>query len=82
MFKWTTSLYSSGSSSKKMMKNHHSTQPSAKKTSSSPEKTMMILKRIFSTRQAWAAFFCHFGAVGTYVGFIGSWVCTIWNECV
>ncbi|MFD2212645.1 MFS transporter [Metabacillus endolithicus] len=58
---------------KKMMKNHHSTQPSAKKTSSSPEKTMMILKRIFSTRQAWAAFFCHFGAVGTYVGFIGSW---------
>ncbi|WP_026695888.1 MFS transporter [Peribacillus kribbensis] len=37
------------------------------------EKTSVILKRIFTSRQAWAAFFCHFGAVGTYVGFIGSW---------
>ncbi|CAH0307126.1 putative sulfoacetate transporter SauU [Peribacillus sp. Bi96] len=32
-----------------------------------------ILRRIFSTRQAWATFFCHFGVVGTYIGFIGSW---------
>ncbi|MGX9136422.1 MFS transporter [Rummeliibacillus sp. JY-2-4R] len=37
------------------------------------EKTMVILKRLFSTRQAWATFFCHFGIVGTYIGFIGSW---------
>ncbi|MBV7504517.1 MFS transporter [Bacillus sp. sid0103] len=37
------------------------------------EKTLVLLRRIFSTRQAWATFFCHFGVVGTYVGFIGSW---------
>ncbi|BCG58531.1 MFS transporter [Paenibacillus sp. URB8-2] len=37
------------------------------------EKTLAMLKRIFSDRQAWATFFCHFGLVGTYVGFIGSW---------
>lgn len=37
------------------------------------EKTANILKRIFSDRQAWATFLCHFGVVGTYVGFIGSW---------
>ena len=32
-----------------------------------------ILRRIFSNRQAWALFFCHFGIVGAYVGFISSW---------
>ncbi|MCQ6276378.1 MFS transporter [Bacillus sp. V3B] len=37
------------------------------------EKTLVLLRRIFSNRQAWALFFCHFGIVGTYVGFIGSW---------
>ncbi|MEH7309293.1 MFS transporter [Neobacillus drentensis] len=37
------------------------------------EKTLVLLRRIFTTRQAWATFFCHFGVVGTYVGFIGSW---------
>jgi len=37
------------------------------------EKTWTILKRMLSSRQAWATFFCHFGVVGTYVGFIGSW---------
>ncbi|WP_163100098.1 MFS transporter [Peribacillus alkalitolerans] len=37
------------------------------------EKTITILKRLFSNRQAWATFLCHFGVVGTYVGFIGSW---------
>ena len=37
------------------------------------EKTIVVLRRTFSSRQAWAAFFCHFGLVGTYVGFIGSW---------
>jgi sugar phosphate permease len=37
------------------------------------EKMWVLLKRIFSQRQAWALFFCHFGVVGAYVGFIGSW---------
>jgi MFS family permease len=37
------------------------------------EKTVILLRRIFSSRQAWATFLCHFGLVGTYVGFIGSW---------
>lgn len=37
------------------------------------EKALVILRRVFSTRQAWATFLCHFGAVGTYIGFIGSW---------
>ncbi|MEK4427111.1 MFS transporter [Solibacillus sp. FSL K6-1523] len=37
------------------------------------EKTSVILLRIFSSRQAWALFFCHFGVVGGYVGFISSW---------
>lgn len=35
--------------------------------------TFVLLRRIFLNRQAWALFFCHFGIVGTYVGFIGSW---------
>ena len=37
------------------------------------EKTLVLLRRIFSSRQAWSLFFCHFGVVGAYVGFIGSW---------
>jgi sugar phosphate permease len=37
------------------------------------EKTLVMLRRIFSNKQAWATFLCHFGAVGSYVGFIGSW---------
>jgi nitrate/nitrite transporter NarK len=37
------------------------------------DKTWMLLRRIFSSRQAWALFLCHFGLVGTYIGFIGSW---------
>lgn len=37
------------------------------------ENTWGILRRIFSNRQAWALFLCHFGVVGAYVGFIGSW---------
>ncbi|WP_040205869.1 MFS transporter [Neobacillus jeddahensis] len=37
------------------------------------DKTLVLLRRIFSSRQGWALFFCHFGIVGTYVGFIGSW---------
>ncbi|WP_438824298.1 MFS transporter [Bacillus sp. JJ1533] len=37
------------------------------------EKTSVLLARIFSSRQAWALFLCHFGLVGGYLGFIGSW---------
>jgi sugar phosphate permease len=37
------------------------------------EKTTDLLRRVFSNRQAWALFLCHFGIVGTYVGFISSW---------
>lgn len=37
------------------------------------EKILVLIKRIFSNRQAWALFLCHFGIVGAYVGFIGSW---------
>jgi sugar phosphate permease len=37
------------------------------------EKTGALLRRIFTSRQAWALFLCHFGIVGTYVGFISSW---------
>lgn len=37
------------------------------------EKTIIRIKRIFSNHQAWALFFCHFGVVGGYVGFISSW---------
>lgn len=48
-------------------------QTPSKKPKKPREKTVVMLRRIFSSRQAWAAFFCHFGTVGTYVGFIGSW---------
>lgn len=37
------------------------------------EKTSVLLRRIFSNPQASALFFCHFGVVGGYVGFISSW---------
>ncbi|KRW91408.1 MFS transporter [Alicyclobacillus tengchongensis] len=37
------------------------------------QNVMATLRRMFSTRQAWATAMCHFGLVGTYVGFIGSW---------
>lgn len=37
------------------------------------EKIIFLLRRILSHRQAWALFFCHFGLVGGYVGFISSW---------
>jgi MFS family permease len=55
---------------KKIFKN----DPEGKKRSvSTRESVWAILRRMFSTRQAWAAFLCHFGLVGTYIGFIGSW---------
>jgi sugar phosphate permease len=52
----------------------HNDVSKLKKDSSEDRKSVWtILRRIFSTRQAWATFLCHFGVVGTYVGFIGSW---------
>lgn len=38
-----------------------------------PNSAWLTLRRLLSTRQAWATFMCHFGVVGTYVGFVGSW---------
>jgi nitrate/nitrite transporter NarK len=58
---------------KRMMKNNDVISSSTIKPEHRREKTLVILNRIFHNRQAWAAFLCHFGAVGTYVGFIGSW---------
>lgn len=37
------------------------------------ESVWKILRQLVSNRQAWATFLCHFGVVGTYIGFIGSW---------
>ncbi|CRK80833.1 MFS transporter [Neobacillus massiliamazoniensis] len=37
------------------------------------ENNNYLLRSIFTDRQAWATFLCHFGIMGTYVGFIGSW---------
>ncbi|WP_017754466.1 MFS transporter [Calidifontibacillus oryziterrae] len=54
----------------KRMRKDHSISCAEKKER---EKTITILRRVFTTRQAWATFLCHFGVVGTYVGFIGSW---------
>ncbi|MCE7791890.1 MFS transporter [Salipaludibacillus sp. CUR1] len=34
---------------------------------------MLILRKMLSNRQAWGLFLCHFGLVGGYIGFIGSW---------
>lgn len=56
-----------------MRKNHSITDTSSGKKKQKREKTSTILSRLFSSRQAWATFLCHFGVVGTYVGFIGSW---------
>ncbi|MFC4619776.1 nitrate/nitrite transporter [Camelliibacillus cellulosilyticus] len=49
------------------------TKATSTKATVKRESTLSLLKRIFSHRQAWATFFCHFGLVGTYIGFIGSW---------
>jgi sugar phosphate permease len=58
---------------KQLIKNDSVTKKSSVKMVHKPEKTLTMLRRIFSDRQAWATFLCHFGLVGTYVGFIGSW---------
>lgn len=48
-------------------------QANQKKLSNKQASVWSILRRTFTTRQAWATFLCHFGIVGAYVGFIGSW---------
>ncbi|MFC7395026.1 MFS transporter [Scopulibacillus cellulosilyticus] len=58
---------------KQMFKDNSVKSKSARKNNLKRENTFMLLRRIFSHRQAWATFLCHFGLVGTYVGFIGSW---------
>jgi sugar phosphate permease len=50
-----------------------SKQPLYVKDTLKHEKIPVLLRRILSNRQAWALFFCHFGIVGGYIGFIGSW---------
>ncbi|WP_102346371.1 MFS transporter [Bacillus sp. Marseille-P3661] len=37
------------------------------------EKISKQLVRLIKERQAWATFLSHYGIVGTYIGFIGSW---------
>ncbi|GIN41144.1 MFS transporter [Heyndrickxia oleronia] len=58
---------------KQMKKQINTRRSSVDQSIHKNEKTLVILRRLFSNRQAWATFFCHFGVVGTYVGFIGSW---------
>lgn len=48
-------------------------QPFLVKGTVQHEKVPVLLRRIFLSRQAWALFLCHFGIVGGYIGFIGSW---------
>lgn len=48
-------------------------QPWFIKNEKQNENIWVLLRRIFSSRQAWALFLCHFGIVGTYVGFLSSW---------
>ncbi|MCT8137773.1 MFS transporter [Anaerobacillus sp. CMMVII] len=48
-------------------------EPVVIENESQREKIGELLRRIFSNRQAWALFLCHFGLVGGYLGFISSW---------
>ncbi|WP_018663587.1 MFS transporter [Heyndrickxia acidiproducens] len=58
---------------KKWEENGPNRQKSSPKKEINHEKAAAVLQRVFTSRQAWATFLCHFGIVGTYVGFIGSW---------
>lgn len=58
---------------KGIVKNNSLPKAPAANRETKQEKMLPMLGRVFSRRQAWAAFLCHFGAVGTYVGFVGSW---------
>ncbi len=57
---------------KQMDKGHPINKP-IEKIELKRENPVVILRRVFSDPHAWATFFCHFGVVGTYIGFIGSW---------
>ncbi|MEH7110072.1 MFS transporter [Bacillus sp. JJ1764] len=48
-------------------------EPSPVNKEKKRENVIYLLIRIMKDRQAWATFLCHFGLVGSYVGFIGSW---------
>ncbi|WP_151681735.1 MFS transporter [Weizmannia acidilactici] len=48
-------------------------EPKKASSNDKHEKMLSVLRRVLASRQAWATFLCHFGIVGTYVGFIGSW---------
>lgn len=52
---------------RKIFQNHTQSKKSGIKS------PWIILHKTISNRQAWATFLCHFGVVGAYVGFIGSW---------
>lgn len=58
---------------KGIIKVHALPKRESAKLAQKQEKLLVMLRRVFSERQTWAAFLCHFGAVGTYVGFVGSW---------
>ncbi|WP_102273500.1 MFS transporter [Cytobacillus massiliigabonensis] len=58
---------------KQLFNGHEEQKINPPKEEQVKEKTLSLLLRILSSRQAWATFLCHFGVVGTYVGFIGSW---------
>lgn len=57
----------------KNVNQHISAEESAVNEPRPREKTSVLIKSVFSNRQAWVLFFCHFGVVGGYVGFISSW---------
>ncbi|TJY41750.1 MFS transporter [Cohnella pontilimi] len=52
---------------------NHSAVAANAKINRERDKVTVVLRRILANRQSWATFLCHFGLVGTYVGFIGSW---------
>ncbi|WNS75381.1 MFS transporter [Bacillus sp. DTU_2020_1000418_1_SI_GHA_SEK_038] len=58
---------------KQMFKTDFTSVSASPKIREKREKTLHLLHRILTSRQAWATFCCHFGIVGTYIGFIGSW---------
>ncbi|MCH7323189.1 MFS transporter [Solibacillus sp. MA9] len=57
----------------KNTKHRFEEEPIIEKEMVQRDKTLVIVRNVFSNRQSWALFFCHFGVVGGYVGFISSW---------
>lgn len=48
-------------------------QPKTRPAASQSESVRSILHRVVRSRQAWATFCCHFGVMGTYLGFVSVW---------